>query len=88
MCRAVFRQDCHRRVDRPRAPRNLRFPAEEELAVKSPVTARAAARARARAAAATRRSDDGGFQEENKVIGMKHDHRKSKLGFPFDSDTM
>ena len=82
MCGVVFRQDCHRLVDRPRAPRNLRFPAGEELAVKSPVTARA------RAAAAARRSDDGGFQEENKVIGMKHDHRKSKLGFPFGSDTM
>ena len=55
-------------------PRNLRFPAGEELAGKSP--------------AAARRSDDGGFREENKVTGMKHDHRKSKLGFPFDSDTM
>ena len=33
-------------------------------------------------AAAVRRSDGGGFQEENKVTGRKHDHRKSKLGFP------
>ena len=32
--------------------------------------------------AATRRSDDGGFRKENKVTGRKHDHRKSKLGFP------
>ena len=74
-CGAVFRRGCHRRVDRPRAPRNLRFPTGEELAEKSP-------------AAAVRRSDDEGFEEENKVTGMKHDHRKSKLGFPFGSDTM
>ena len=33
-CGAVFRQGFHRRVDRPHAPRNLRFPAEEELAEK------------------------------------------------------
>ena len=33
-CRAVFRLGCHRRVDQPRAPRNLRFSAEEELARK------------------------------------------------------
>ena len=31
---------------------------------------------------AVRRSDDGGFWKENKVTGMKHDHQKSKLGFP------
>ena len=60
-CGAVFLRGCHRCVDRPRAPRNLRFPAREELAEKSP-------------AAATRRSDDGGFREENKVTGMKHNH--------------
>ena len=29
-------------------------------------------------------SGDGRFREENKVTRMKHDHRKSKLGFPFD----
>ena len=74
--RAVFRWGCHRRVDRPHAPQNLRFSAGEELAGKSP------------AAAATRKSDDGGFREENKVTGMKHDHRKSKLGFPFGFDTL
>ena len=68
-CGAVFRLGCHRRVDRPRAPRNLRFPAGQ-----SPVAAR--------------RSGSGGFQEENKVTGMKQDHRKSKLRFPFGSDTM
>ena len=32
---------------------------------------------------AVRRSDDEGFQKENKVTGRKHDHRKKKLGFPF-----
>ena len=60
-----------------RAPQNLRFPAGEELAGKSPA-----------AATTTRRSGSGGFREENKVIRMKHDHRKSKLSFPFGSDTM
>ena len=72
-CGAVFRRGCHRRVDRPRGPRNLRFSAG-----KSP----------AAVVAAARRSGGGGFREENKVTGMKHDHRKSKLGFPFGSDTM
>ena len=74
-CGTVFRRGCHRLVDRPREPQNLRFPVEEELAGKSP-------------AAAARRSDDEGFWEENKVTEMKHDHRKSKLGFHFGSDTM
>ena len=64
-CGAVFRRGCHRRVDRPCAPRNMRFPAIEELAGKSLVAA---------TAAETRGSDDGGFQKENKVTGMKHDH--------------
>ena len=76
MCGAVFRRGFHRRVDRPRAPQNLRFPVGEELAGKSS------------AATTARRSYDEGFREENKVIGMKHDHRKSKLGFPFGSNTM
>ena len=64
VCIAVGRRGCHRRVDRPCAPRNLWFPAGEELPGKSP----------AAAAAARRRSGGGGFQEEKKVIGMKHDH--------------
>ena len=67
-CVAVCRRGCHRRVDRPRAPRNLWFPTGEELPGKSPTAAATAA------AAARRRSDGGGFQEEKKVIGMKHDH--------------
>ena len=67
-CVAVCRWGCHRRVDRPRAPRNLWFPVGEELLGKSPATVATAA------AAARRRSGDGGFQEEKKVIGMKHDH--------------
>ena len=73
-CGTVFRRGCHQRVDRPRAPRNLRFLIGEDLAGKSLAT--------------TRRSDDGGFREKNKVTEMKHDHRKSKLGFPFGSDTI
>ena len=40
------------------------------------------------AAVAARRSDGGGFRQENKVTGMKPDHRKSKLGFAFGCDTM
>ena len=39
-CGAVFRRGCHRRVDRPRAPQNLRFLVGEELAEKSPTVAR------------------------------------------------
>ena len=77
-CVAVFRRGCHRRVDRPRAPRNLTFPTGEELAEKSPAVAAAGARI----------SGGGGFREENKVTEIKHDHRKSKLDFPFGSDTM
>ena len=79
-CGAIFWRGSHRLVDRPRVPRNLRFPAGEELAGKSLATATATATAR--------RSDDGGFREENIMTGMKHDHRKSKLGFPFGSNTM
>ena len=40
------------------------------------------------AAVAARRSDGGGFRQENKVTRMKPDHRKSKLGFAFGCDTM
>ena len=36
-CVVGCRRGCHRRVDRPRAPRNLWFPAGEELPGKSPV---------------------------------------------------
>ena len=61
MCGAVCRRGSHRCVDRPRAPRNLWFPAREDLPGKSP-------------AAARRISSGGGFREEKKVIGMKHDH--------------
>ena len=35
-CRDVFWRGCHRCVDRPRAPQNLRFLDREELAGKSP----------------------------------------------------
>ena len=41
-CVAGCRRGCHRRVDRPRAPRNLWFPAGEELPGKSPVAVTAA----------------------------------------------
>ena len=37
------RRGCHRRVDRPRAPRNLWFSAGEELLEKSPAAVTAAA---------------------------------------------
>ena len=63
VCVAVRRRGCHQRVDRPRAPRNLWFPTREELPEKSPA-----------AVAPRRKSSDVGFQEEKKVIGMKHDH--------------
>ena len=61
---AVFQRGFLRRVDRPRAPRNLRFPTGEELARKSH---------RRRGDPTARRSDGdggsgGGFQKENKVI--------------------
>ena len=47
-CGAVCRRGCHRRVDRPRALRNLWFLAEEELPGKSPAVATAAVAAAAR----------------------------------------
>ena len=77
-CITVSRRGFHRHVDRPRAPRNLRFPVGEELAKNSPAAATTTAR----------RSDGGGFREDNKVTEMKNDHRKSELGFPFGFDTM
>ena len=42
-CDAGFRRGCHRRVDRPRALRNLWFSAGEELPGKSPAAVTAAA---------------------------------------------
>ena len=45
-CVAGCRRGCHRRVDRPRAPRNLWFLAGEELSRKSPAAVTAAARRR------------------------------------------
>ena len=39
-CAAGCRRGCHRRVDRPRAPRNLWFSAEEELPGMSPPAAK------------------------------------------------
>ena len=68
--RAVFQQGFLRRVDRPRAARNLRFPAGEELAGKS--------NRRQGDPTAARRSDGGGFWKENKVTERKYDHRKKK----------
>ena len=45
-CAAGCRRGCHRRVDRPRAPRNLWFSAGEELPEMSPTAVTAAARRR------------------------------------------
>ena len=42
-CEAGCRQGCHRRVDRPRAPRNMWCSAGEELPGKSPATVTTAA---------------------------------------------
>ena len=63
-CDAGCRRGCHRRVDRPRAPRNLWFSAREELPGKTAAAVTAAAAA------------------AEKEIGMKHNHWKTKLGFP------
>ena len=76
--RPIFRRDFLRCVDRPHVPRILRFPVEEELAIKShrrqgDPTAAAAAVA---ATMMTRRSEGGGFRKEKIVTGRKHDHRK------------
>ena len=63
-CVAGCRRGCHRRVDRPRAPRNLWFPAREELLGKSPaVTAAAAAEAR--------RRSGGGEGDRNETRSLK-----------------
>ena len=52
-CASGCRRGCHRRVDRPRAARNLWFPAGEELPEKSPAAVTAAA------TGVRRRSGDG-----------------------------
>ena len=64
----VFRRGFLRRVDRPRAPWNLRSPAGEELAGKS----------HRRRGDQTAMTLFGGFRKVNKVIGRKHDHWKKK----------
>ena len=66
-CVVVCRRGCHRRVDRPRAPRNLWFPAGEELLGKSPAVVTVAAR----------RRSGGGEGERNETRSLKN-----KLGFP------
>ena len=74
--RAVFRRGFLQRVDRPRAPRNLRYLAGEELVGKSHWR-----QGDPTGATAVRKSDDGGFRKENKVTGRKHDHRNKKKRF-------
>ena len=60
-CVAGCRRGCHLRVDRPRAPRNLWFPAEEELPGKSPAAVTAAAR----------RRSGGGEGDRNETRSLK-----------------
>ena len=60
-CVAGCRRGCHRRVDWPRAPRNLWFLAGEELPGKSP----------AAVTAATRRRSDGGEGDRNETRSLK-----------------
>ena len=62
-CVAVSRRGCHRRVDRPPAPRNLWFPAGEELPGKSPAVVTAAA--------AARRRSGGGEGDRNETQSLK-----------------
>ena len=66
-CVAVCRRGCHRRVDQPRAPRNLWFPAVEELPGKSPAVMTAAATATATA----RRRFGGGEGDRNETRSLK-----------------
>ena len=72
---AVFRRGFLRPVDRSPGPRNLRFPAGEELAEK--VTS-GEEMLRPEKVFGPRRSDGGsggrGFQKENKVTKKKHGH--------------
>lgn len=70
-CGAGFRRGCHRRVDRPRAPRNLWFPAGEERPGKSPAAVTAAATAVTTAAAAARRRSGGGEGDRNETRSLK-----------------
>ena len=66
-CAAGCRRGCHRRVDRPRAPRNLWFSAGEELLGKSPAAVTAAAR----------RRSGGGEGDRNETRSLE-----KKKGFP------
>ena len=66
-CAAGCRRGCHRRVDWPRAPRNLWFSAGEELPGKSP------------AAAATRRRSGGGEGDQNETRSLEKKIRFSSL---------
>ena len=63
-CAAGCRRGCHRRVDRPRAPRNMWFSAGEELPGMSPAAVTAAA-------AATRRRSGGEEGDRNKTRSLK-----------------
>ena len=63
-CVAGCRRGCHRRVDRPREPRNLWFPAGEELHGKSPAAVMAAAEA-------ARRRSGGGEGDRNETRSLK-----------------
>ena len=67
-CAPGCRRGCHRRVDRPRALRNLWFSAGEELPEKSPATVTAAAAA----AAAVRRRSGGGEGDRNETRSPKN----------------
>ena len=62
-CASGCRRGCHRRVDRPHAPRNLWFSAGEELPEKSP--------AAVTAAAAVRRRSGGGEGDRNETRSPK-----------------
>ena len=69
-CVSGCRRGCHRHVDRPRAPRNLWFPAGEELPEKSPSAVTAAT--------ARRRSGDG-EGDRNETRSLKKLIRFSSL---------
>ena len=71
-CDAGFRRGCHRRVNRPRALRNLWFSAGEELPGKSPAAVTAAA-------AAARRRSGGGEGDRNETRSLENKIRFSSL---------